>query len=310
MDDGITIRPLRETDAEAVVALYSKAVAVEPRLGPVTLPQWEQFLKLPQNRSGRDFRVAERNGRLVGLAESSLRDQGANHSRFLKIVVTPEARRRRTGLALFDDVLAIDADPDLPVQTLVSRDWPAGMAFVAVFGFIHVASEIGMKCVEPLQPARTLAAARATIERVADVTACAAEVARIHNAAYASDAAFRLYSPEEMAQLLSGSEVWIASEDGQTSGFCLTEPERNSTWIESVAVDPARQSRGLGQVLVYRVLSSHAVSVEHPCWLNVSSRNAPALKIYRRLGFRPQYETCRFSATRGELIASRDRLFN
>ncbi|KWV48862.1 hypothetical protein AS156_17880 [Bradyrhizobium macuxiense] len=310
MDDGITIRPLRETDAEAVVALYSKAAAVEPRLGPVTLPQWEQFLKLPQNRGGRDFRVAERNGRLVGLAESSLRDQGAHHSRFLKIVVTPEARRRGIGLALLDHVLAIDADADLLVQTLVSRDWPAGMAFVTIFGFAHIGSEIGMKCVEPLQPARTLAAARATIERAGDVTACAAEVARIHNAAYASDAAFRLYSPEEMAQLLSDSEVWVASEDGQMSGFCLTEPEQNSMWIESVAVDPARQGRGLGQLLVYRVLSAHEVSVEHPCWLNVSSRNAPALKIYRRLGFRPQYETCRFGATRGELIASRDSRFH
>jgi ribosomal protein S18 acetylase RimI-like enzyme len=80
-------------------------------------------------------------------------------------------------------------------------------------------------------------------------------------------------------------------------------------WIESVAVEPARQGRGLGQLLVYRVLTAHEVSVEHPCWLNVSSRNAAALKIYRRLGFRPQHETCRFSATRGELIASRDRRF-
>ena len=183
------------------------------------------------------------------------------------------------------------------------------MAFVSAFGFVHLESEIGMKCVEPLQPARTLAAARATIEQVSDVTACAAEVARIHNAAYASDAAFRLYSPEEMAQVLTETEVWIASEDGQMSGYCLTEPERNSMWIESVAVDPARQGRGLGQLLVYRVLSAHDVSVEHPCWLNVSSRNAPALKIYRRLGFRPQHETCRFSATRGDLLAARERRF-
>ncbi|MEN3346965.1 MAG: mycothiol synthase [Bradyrhizobium sp.] len=310
MDDGITIRPLRETDAEAVVALYTKAAAVEPRLGPVTLPQWDQFLKLPQNRGGRDFRVAERGDRLVGLAESSLRDQGAHHSRFLKIVVAPEARRHGIGLGLLDDVLAIDGDADLTVQTLVSRDWPAGMAFVAALGFVHVESEIGMKCVEPLQPARTLAAARASIGRVDDVTTCAAEVARIHNAAYASDAAFRLYSPEEMAQVLTETEVWIASEDGQVSGFCLTEPEQNSMWIESVAVDPARQGRGLGQLLVYHVLTAHDVSVEHPCWLNVSSRNAAALKIYRRLGFRPQYETCRFSATRGELIASRARRFH
>ena len=308
MDDGITIRPLRETDAEAVVALYTRAAAVEPRLGPVTLPQWDQFLKLPQNRGGRDFRVAERGCRLVGLAESSLRDHGAHHSRFLKIVVAPEARRRRIGLALFDDVLAIDGGADLTVQTQVSPDWPAGMAFVAVLGFVHVGSEIGMKCVEPLQPARTLAAARASIERAGDATACAGEVARIHNAAYASDAAFRLYSPEEMAQLLIDSEVWIASEDGQMSGFCLTEPEQNSMWIESMAVDPVRQGRGLGQLLLYRVLTAHDVSVEHPCWLNVSSRNAAALKIYRRLGFRPQHETCRFSATRAELIAARERL--
>jgi ribosomal protein S18 acetylase RimI-like enzyme len=309
MDDGITIRPLREADAEAVVALYARAAAVEPRLGPVTLPQWDQFLKLPQNRGGRDFRVAERSGQLIGLAESSLRDQGAHHSRFLKIVVAPEARRRRIGLALLDDVLAIDANADLAVQTLVSRDWPAGMGFVAAFGLVHVGSEIGMKCVEPLQPARTLATARATIERVSDVTACAAEVARIHNAAYASDTASRRYSPEEMAQVLTESEVWIACEDGQVSGFCLTEPEQNSMWIESVAVDPARQGRGVGQLLVYHVLTAHEVSVEHPCWLNVYSRNAAALKNYRRLGFRPQHETCRFSARRGEIIASRDRRF-
>jgi mycothiol synthase len=305
MDDGITIRPLRDTDADAVIALYARATDVEPRLGPVTLSQWQQFLKLPQNRGGRDFRIAERDGRVVGLAESSLRDQGPRHSRLLKIVVTPDARRRHIALALLDDILGIDGQDDLPVQTLVSRDWPAGIAFVTALGFVHIESDIAMRCVEPLQPARTLAAARAVIERVADPTLCATDVARIHNAAFASDAAFRLYSPEEMAQVLTDSELWIASEDGQVSGFCLTEPERNSMWIESVAVDPARQGRGVGQLLTYQALTAHDVSTEHPCWLNVSSKNAAALKIYRRLGFRPQHETCRFSATRRELIAAR-----
>ena len=310
MEDGIIIRPLRETDADAVVELYASAAAVEPRLGPITLTQWQQFLKLPQNRGGRDFCVAEQNGRLVGLAESSLRTQGQHHSRFLKIVVTPAVRRRRIALALFDHVLAIDgADGDLAVQTLVSPDWLAGMAFVSALGFVHIESEIGMKCVEPLEPARTLAAVRATIERVDDPTTRAAEVARIHNTAYASDVAFRRYSPEEMAQVLTDSELWIALEDGQVSGFCLAEPERDSLWIESAAVDPARQGRGLGQLLVYRVLSAHDVSTGHPCWLNVSSRNVAALKIYRRLGFRPQHEARRFSATRRELIASRGERF-
>jgi ribosomal protein S18 acetylase RimI-like enzyme len=309
MDDAITIRPLRETDAEAIVELYARAAAVEPRLGPVTLPQWQHFIRLPQNRGGRDFRVAELDGRIVGLAESSLRE-GTRRSRFLKIVVVPEFRRRRIGLALLDDVLAIDgSDDEIAVQTLVSRDWQAGMAFVSMLGFAHVESDISMKCMEPLEPARTLAAARATFERTSDVTGHAAQVARIHNAAFASDASSRLYSPTEMAQVLNGSELWIAVEDDQVSGFCVAEPVQNSIWIESVAVDPARQGRGLGQTLVYQVLIAHGVSTEHPCWLNVSSRNAAALKIYRRLGFRPQHESCRFSAVRRELIASRHSRF-
>ena len=310
MDNGRIIRPLREADTDAIVELYARAAAVEARLGPITPSQWQQFLKLPQNRGGRDFYVAEQSGNLVGLAESSLRDQGRHHSRFLKIVVAPAARRRRIALALFDHVLAIDgADDDLAVQTLVSPDWLAGMAFVSALGFVHLESEIGMRCVEPLEPARTLAAARFTIERVNDPTTSATEVARIHNAAFASDAAFRRYSPEEMAQVLTDSELWIASEDGQVSGFCLAAAERNSMWIESVAVEPPRQGRGLGQLLVHQVLSAHAVSAEHPCWLNVSSRNAVALSIYRRLGFRPQHETCRFSATRRQLIAARGERF-
>jgi ribosomal protein S18 acetylase RimI-like enzyme len=309
MDNAITIRPFRETDAEAIVELYARAAAVEPRLGPITLPQWQHFTRLPQNRGGRDFRIAERGERIVGLAESSLRE-GTARFRFLKIVVAPEARRRRIGMALLDAVLAIDgADDDIAVQTLVSRDWQAGMGFVSALGFAHIESEISMKCVEPLEPARTLAAARATIELVGDTTSHAAEVARIHNAAFASDTASRRYSPEEMMQVLNGGELWIASEDGQISGFCLAEPEQNSMWIESVAVEPARQGRGLGQALVYRVITAHDVSTEHPCWLNVSSRNAAALKIYRRLGFRPQHENCRFSATRRELIALCDRRF-
>ena len=108
MDDGIGIRPLRETDAEAVVALYARAANVEPRLGPITLAQWQRFTKLPQNHGGRDFRIAEQDGHPVGVAESSLRIQGDIPSRFIKIVVAPEIRRQRIGLRLFDELLAID----------------------------------------------------------------------------------------------------------------------------------------------------------------------------------------------------------
>jgi len=308
MGDAIVIRQLGETDAEAIIALYAQAAAVEPRLGPITLSQWQRFTKLPQNNENRDFRVAEQDGDLVGLAESSLRIHGTLRSRFLKIVVAPKARRRRIGLLLFDAVLAVD-DPngDISVMTLVDPEWHAGMAFASALGFTHVESEISMKCTEPMQPARTRD--RVAIERAGDAAAHAAQVARIHNLAYAGNTSFRPYSAAEMALVLDDYELWIVSEDDQIAGFCLAEPEQEALWIESIAVDPAKQARGLGQTLLYHVLDAHAVSANYACWLNASSRNPPALSMYRHLGFKPQHETCRLSATRRELIASRDRRF-
>ena len=310
MDEAIVIRPLRETDAEAVVALYAEVAAVEPRLGPISLSQWQRFTKLPQNNACRDFRVAERDGDLVGLAESSLRIESKPGARFLKIVVAPSARGRRIGLRLFDDVLAID-DPngDISVMTLVSPEWQAGMAFVAALGFSHVESEISMKCTEPMPPAEGNIAERVAIERAGDAAPYAADIARIHNRAYATDASFRSYSAPEMAAIIDDYELWIVWHDGQLAGFCLVEPEHDSLWIESIAIDPARQARGLGKSLLHHVLDAHAVSFNYPCWLNASSKNPAALSMYRHLGFRPQHEACRFSATRRELIASRDRRF-
>src|SRR5258708_4219272 len=256
MDDTVIIRPLRELDAEAVVTLYTEAAAVEPRLGPISLSQWQRFTKLPQNNGCRDFRVAEQGGRLVGLAESSLRVQGALGLRFLKIVVTPGARRRRIGLRLFDEVLAIDRpDSDVSVKTLVSPEWHSGMEFVSALGFAHLESEISMRCTEPMEPVQ--AAGRVAVERAGDAAPYAADVARIHNLAYAADASFRPYSAEEMALVLDDYELWVVSADSQLAVFCLVEPEHDSLWIESIAVDPAWQAPGLGQTLLFHWLHAH-----------------------------------------------------
>jgi ribosomal protein S18 acetylase RimI-like enzyme len=308
MDDGIGIRPLRETDAEAVVALYARAANVEPRLGPITLAQWQRFTKLPQNHGGRDFRIAEQDGHPVGVAESSLRIQGDIPSRFIKIVVAPEIRRQRIGLRLFDELLAIDGQAsDVSLQALVNPEWQAGVAFVTSLGFTHVESEIDMKCVSLIAPAAT--GSTAGIERVRDATAYATEVARIHNAAYGGEAGFTPHSPAEMATVLAEYELWIALEAGRLAGFCMAEPEPDLVWIESIAVDPVRQAAGIGTALAWRALEANGISADHPGWLNVSSTNAPALAIYRRLGFQPAHETRRFAAPRSDIVASRGRNF-
>jgi ribosomal protein S18 acetylase RimI-like enzyme len=308
MDDGIGIRPLLDTDAEAVVALYARAANVEPRLGPITLAQWQRFTKLPQNHGGRDFRIAEQDGHPVGVAESSLRIQGDIPSRFIKIVVAPEIRRQRIGLRLFDELLAIDGQAsDVSLQALVNPEWQAGVAFVTSLGFTHVESEIDMKCMSLIAPAATRSAAG--IERVRDATAYATEVARIHNAAYGGEAGFTPHSAAEMATVLAEYELWIALEAGRLAGFCMAEPEPDLVWIESIAVDPIRQAAGIGTALAWRALEANDISADHPGWLNVSSTNAPALAIYRRLGFQPAHATRRFAAPRSDIVASRGRNF-
>jgi len=49
---------------------------------------------------------------------------------------------------------------------------------------------------------------------VAEPARYAAEVARIHNAAFRSDVAFRHYSPEDMLCVLKDGELWLATDGG------------------------------------------------------------------------------------------------
>jgi ribosomal protein S18 acetylase RimI-like enzyme len=87
-------------------------------------------------------------------------------------------------------------------------------------------------------------------------------------------------------------------------GFCHIELDPQSVWIESLAIDPAYQKQGLGAALAYRALKAHGVGEGRPAGLNVSSKNGAALEVYRRLGFLPQREKCRFGANRSDLIAA------
>ncbi len=52
------------------------------------------------------------------------------------------------------------------------------------------------------------------------------------------------------------SEVFVADEDGRLIGFCTAYLELNSVrfgrrcWVEDLAVDPERRSRGIGKALL------------------------------------------------------------
>jgi ribosomal protein S18 acetylase RimI-like enzyme len=93
-------------------------------------------MEMPQNHKGRDFRVVEQDGGIIGIAESSLRDQGRRKVRFFKIVVDPAARRQGIASSMLAELLAIDESTNcLSLQSLCSPEWPAGLAFLKAFGF-------------------------------------------------------------------------------------------------------------------------------------------------------------------------------
>jgi ribosomal protein S18 acetylase RimI-like enzyme len=297
------IWPLRDQDTDAIVAVYERASTVEAELGPVPRAAWEHFVRLPQNKSGRDFRVAEQDGHLVGLAESSLRDQGGRKVRFFKIVVDPAARRRGIAAALLAELVAIDAPGDGPsLQSLCSPSWHAGLAFLHALGFAHIESEITFRCSRLMAPSTTTPPGT-SVYRVEKPEREAADLARIHNAAYRSDVAFRHYSPEEMMRALESGDVWVAADGGHLVGFCQLEHESEMVWLESIAIDPTHQGRGLGSRLAHRALQAADVAPSRPAELNVSSVNRVAIKVYSRLGFEPRRERRRYAAPHDQLVA-------
>ena len=220
----------------------------------------------------------------------------------LKIVVDPAWRRRGLGVALLKELLALDDDPEAEIHTLVRPDRTAGLAFLAVFGFAAVEEEIAMKLLAPPATARPMDA-NILFEQIEDVAPVADAIARIHNAAYANDAAFRAHDGDEMERALRDAELWVARECNNIVGFCVAEPEAAGVWIESLAIDPSRQGRGVGAALLRRVLVARQMGFGRSASLQVSSLQSAARRAYVRLGFVETGRRIRFSARRREINA-------
>lgn len=297
-----SIRPLRIEDTGGVVAIYDRAMAVEPAIGPMSPSQWEGFLKQPQNRNGEDFRVALSGAQLVGHAASYLRDHGRERARFCDLVVAPAFRRQGVGSALMDSLLKIDQqDDNLSFQAVAAHDWTAGIAFLTTLGFSYVESDLDMRCVQLVPPSDALALPISS-ERVAQPASVAADVARIHNDAYRSDSGSRVFTPDEMAVNISADELWVARESGQILAFCRIGLGSKLAWIKSLAVHPAYHGRGIGKTLTYHALQFLGVGRDRSAGLTVSSTNAGARAVYARLGFVARREQRRFSKLRKDLV--------
>lgn len=87
--------------------------------------------------------------------------------------------------------------------------------------------------------------------------------------------------------LASGHQCWVLDTDEGILGHAILMPVVDEIELLSIAITARRQGQGLGSRLLHWLLArAHAADLQ-AMFLEVASRNAPALALYRRAGFEP-----------------------
>jgi ribosomal protein S18 acetylase RimI-like enzyme len=306
------IRPVTAADADAIAAFFAAAHRLDPLVGAISVEDWRRFVALPQNRGGRDFRIAEAGGGIAGVATPSLRDHETPWVRHFRIVVAPELRRRGIASLLLRELAVMDPPERAILQSLCPERWGAMSGFLAACGFAVLEHELEMVC-EDADAAAERGSGREALVRVADAAAplaaaFAEALAAIHNRAYAGSSSFARLTGPEMAALLAGNALLVIAEDrGKIVGYCHLALGNAESWIESLAVAPDRQRAGIGGALMARALGEAASRAGRRVRLTVSDRNAAAYVLYRRLGFDVVAKSTRWRAERHDVLAALER---
>jgi [ribosomal protein S18]-alanine N-acetyltransferase len=112
----------------------------------------------------------------------------------------------------------------------------------------------------------------------------AEDCARLHAAGFAHP-----WSAEEFAALIANSSTLAAAAldptNGRLRGFVMSRLAADEAEILTIAVESASQGRGVGRALLRENLRQAANAGARTMYLEVGDDNAPALALYKRLGF-------------------------
>lgn len=298
---ALLIRHYKVGDASGVSGLFARLHETDRTISPISQSVWERFASSESNAQGKDFFVAIDHAP-VAIATSSRRDTGALVRHF-RILVVKEFRRRGIGTSLLRRLVSLDKTESskLTYQTLCPSEWCDAMAFYRQRGFIEFEKELEMTWNSILPAPRYFPEYPVEIVEKIAVSRIAKEIAHLHNVAYADDAAFVRISSAGMSKLLEDADaVLVARSNELLVGYCHLESDGKSIWIESVAVRPAHRHVGIGTALCMLALR-YATARKMPVKLQVSSRNAVAVALYRSLGFELAHASVRFRAAGNEL---------
>jgi len=201
----------------------------------------------------------------------------------VEIVVDPAHRRAGKGRRILDELMADGED-----RYWAHGDLPAAQALAASAG---------------LSPERILLVLRLTFEgspapeRVPDGITLRSYVPQDAEQLIAVNARAFAHHPEQgamdaadfarrtSAEWFDPAGLFVAERDGRIVGFHWTKVEDGSGEVYVVGIDPDAQGGGLGTALTARGLR-HLYEQGLPIVdLYVEGDNAPALTVYRNLGF-------------------------
>ena len=297
------IRPAAAADADAIAAFFAATHELDSAVGAISAADWRRFAALPQNHDGRDFRLALAEDEIAGVATSSLRDHETPWVRHFRIVVAPPRRRRGVGRALLRHLAEMDAPHPAILQCLCPERWEAMAGFLEAGGFAVLENELDMLCGDAGADRATPRRREVTVRVLDEPAPLAAALADVHNRAYEGMPSFVRLSAAEMGALFAEDAlVLVAEQKGTTVGYCHFEVGRNESWIESIAVDPPRQRRGIGAALMIEALAEAARRAGPCVRLSVSDRNAAAYVLYRHLGFAVVAKSARYRADRETVL--------
>lgn len=248
-------------------------------------------------------RAATESG-LVGYAIAE--GGGGDEPTVLEIVVAPGGRRSGIGRRLVSAV--VDAAAGRDVCAWAHGDLPGSAAFADAAGFervrtlLRMEAALGVPLDDPVAPDGV---SFRTFRPGTDDAAWLALNAR----AFADHPEQGSMTQHDLDQRVASdwfdpAGFFVAERDGELLGFHWTKVTTNSAEpigeVYVVGVDPAAQGIGLGSALTRLGLVHLQRRGVRTVDLYVEGDNAPALTVYRRLGFADAARDVMYALVRGE----------
>jgi len=104
-----------------------------------------------------------------------------------------------------------------------------------------------------------------------------------------SRAAYHPWTADQLRSSLENPKAWIlvAALEGQIAGHLVGQSLPWEGELHTVAVDPSAQRKGVGRALVAAAMGRWTEEGVDAVFLEVRHDNAPALALYRALGWTP-----------------------